>query len=252
MMVSRFKLRVILSAGSNFLGDIFSTCDPTNMFIYLKGIARTELESIMNFLYNGEAYVEQEELEAILETAKKLKIKGLQTNIEDNRKAIDAGFEDKSGVAVFDRKPLVENTVDESMEKSMVTLQDQDIGLIDNQIVGDDNLIVLDELPGEKGHGMFIENFDSFWVCKICGKTSKQKGNLKSHVELHFPQDEINTCNLCEKQFSTRLSLKSHKINVHSKLYSCKTCGKINMNKMALQYHKKKCTRVPMEQSNML
>ena len=133
----------------------------------------------------------------------------------------------------------------------MVALQDQDIGLIDNQIVGDDNLTVLDELDNEKGHGMFIENFDSVWVCKICGKTAKQKGNLKSHVELHFPQDESNSCNLCKKEFSTRLSLKSHKINVHSKLYSCKTCGKINMNKMALQYHKKKCTGAPIEQSSM-
>merc|ERR1719186_1887879 len=54
-------------------------------FIYLKGIRKVELEYVVDFLYNGEAYIAQEKLNKFLETAEELKIKGLQTNDEDER-----------------------------------------------------------------------------------------------------------------------------------------------------------------------
>ena len=71
--------RVILSSGSDFFSDIFSKCTQTNMLVYLKGILKPELENIIDFLYNGETFVTQEELNSFLVTAQELKVKGLQT-----------------------------------------------------------------------------------------------------------------------------------------------------------------------------
>ena len=50
-----------------------------------KGTRSIELESVIDFLYNGEAYVDQEQLRKFLETAQELQVKGLQSNLEDER-----------------------------------------------------------------------------------------------------------------------------------------------------------------------
>jgi len=68
--------RVILSSGSDFFGDVFSKCTQTNMLVYLKGILKSELENIIDFIYNGETFVTQQELNSFLVTAQELKVKG--------------------------------------------------------------------------------------------------------------------------------------------------------------------------------
>merc|ERR1712153_174024 len=54
----------------------------SNMLIYLKGISSTALEAVMDFLYNGEAFITQEYLTHFLGTAKELQIKGLLGDLE--------------------------------------------------------------------------------------------------------------------------------------------------------------------------
>ena len=70
--------KMILSAGSDFFSDIFMKTNQNNLLIYLKGINSAELEHVTDFLYDGETFITQEELKMFLETAKELKIKGLQ------------------------------------------------------------------------------------------------------------------------------------------------------------------------------
>ena len=70
--------KVILSAGSQFFSDLFMKIDHTDILVYLKGIRRFDVENIINFLYNGEASVMQDQLGQFLETAKELQVKGLQ------------------------------------------------------------------------------------------------------------------------------------------------------------------------------
>ena len=68
---------MVLSAGSHFFSEIFLKSDHTNMLIYLKGISSAGLEHDADFLYNGEAFVVQEELKMFLETAQELQVKGI-------------------------------------------------------------------------------------------------------------------------------------------------------------------------------
>jgi NAD(P)H-nitrite reductase large subunit len=79
--------KMILSTGSLFFSDIFMRTDHKNMLIYMKGINKVELEQVADFLYNGEVFMAQEELNKFLETAKGLQVKGLQSdthNMNDN------------------------------------------------------------------------------------------------------------------------------------------------------------------------
>ena len=52
-----------------------------NILIYLKGINSVQLESLLDFIYNGEAYVGQEELKEFLETGKELQVKGFEAYV---------------------------------------------------------------------------------------------------------------------------------------------------------------------------
>merc|ERR1719186_1368748 len=63
--------KIILSAGSKFFRDILRQTKHPSPFIYLKGIER-----VVDFLYNGEAFIAQEDLNKFLEAAKELQIKG--------------------------------------------------------------------------------------------------------------------------------------------------------------------------------
>ena len=74
--------KVILAAGSNFFSDIFLKTNSSNMLIYLKGIRSAELHHIADFMYNGEASINEEDITSFLETGKELQIKGLQAKIK--------------------------------------------------------------------------------------------------------------------------------------------------------------------------
>merc|ERR1719481_2243709 len=75
--------KIILSAGSIFFSEIFTESNHPNMLIYLKGINSAGLNSVLDFLYDGETFVTQEEMRAFFETGKELNVKGLEGLSED-------------------------------------------------------------------------------------------------------------------------------------------------------------------------
>ena len=96
-----------------------------------------------------------------------------------------------------------------------------------------------------------LEKHMGLWKCKICDKTAKSKNNLKKHIETHIEGLDY-TCNKCTKTFATSISLSTHVSNIHnSKLYSCKVCGTVNMNRMNVYNHKKRCNGSPEEQKEV-
>merc|ERR1719209_2783447 len=61
--------------------DVFLKSNQTNMLIYLKGINSVQLGHLLDFIYNGEASVGQEELKDFLETGKELQVKGFEAYV---------------------------------------------------------------------------------------------------------------------------------------------------------------------------
>ena len=55
----------------------------TNMLIYLKGINSVYLQHVTDFLYNGEAFITQDELKVFIETAQEVQVKGLQGDLQN-------------------------------------------------------------------------------------------------------------------------------------------------------------------------
>ena len=67
----------ILSACSPIFRNIMSFDKKSNTIVYLKGIQFSELESIMQFIYLGEAIIYQERMNEFLMVANSLEIKEL-------------------------------------------------------------------------------------------------------------------------------------------------------------------------------
>ena len=75
--------RNILSACSPVFKSILQIdSNSTNPVIYLRGIQHSEMESIMQFIYQGEARFYEERMSEFLTVSKNLEIKELSTGIE--------------------------------------------------------------------------------------------------------------------------------------------------------------------------
>ena len=69
--------RVILTACSPFFSTVLKRNKHSHPMIYMRGITTKDLSAIVDFIYHGEANINQEDLEAFLALAEELQLKGL-------------------------------------------------------------------------------------------------------------------------------------------------------------------------------
>merc|ERR1719411_1455513 len=56
-------------------------------FIFLHGVKHEDMEAILDFMYNGEVSVNQDDLRSFLSVAEELRVRGLtQMDLDNNRK----------------------------------------------------------------------------------------------------------------------------------------------------------------------
>ena len=69
--------KVVLSACSVFFRDLLRKFKHPQPLLFLKGVKFSEIVSILNFMYEGEVTVVQDDLNSFLSVAEELKVKGL-------------------------------------------------------------------------------------------------------------------------------------------------------------------------------
>ena len=77
--------KVILSACSPFFRSILRRNKHQHPLLYLKGVKHTDLVAVLDFMYQGEVNVAQEELNTFLAVAEDLKVKGLTQNDSEKK-----------------------------------------------------------------------------------------------------------------------------------------------------------------------
>ena len=96
------------------------------------------------------------------------------------------------------------------------------------------------KLPVDQKVNAMIEKYEGLWKCSFCGKTSKQKGHIKEHVETHIPG--AYNCHICDLVSVNRKALKVHIRYKHSEtLGTCGVCGKSGISKVAYKDHVRNC-----------
>ena len=191
--------------------NILSGCSPvfksilqidsnsTNPVIYLRGIQHSEMESIMQFIYLGEAKFNEERMSEFLMVSKNLEIKYLSTGLEMN-----------------DQTPS-----DESVEH-------------DNNIA--DENIDLDEgttYPFNEDGGEYVVESQVSTKSEIQNKSS----NRRATTEL-VSEDGKLKCQECERIFNSQPALRYHTKSKHEGVkYACNHCDYQATAKSALTIH---------------
>ena len=262
--------KIVLSLGSTFFSQIFRKSKDQKMFIYLKGVNQTGIENVLDFLYNGEAKVAQDELNSFLQIADEFQIRGLE-NIQLEKNIFQKSFVKKSTENVISSKVNLKQ-IDklESLDISDHTNYNFSVEMAEDQTISKDTIIAQQNEDDSLNNISEIENVESndkdveqtsiqnnldldmqiykllekkedFWYCTPCGKKAKKRASLKQHVETHI-EGFSHLCHMCNKYSPTRKALKVHISNTHSLLlFDCTICGKSGMSKTSYKNHKHFC-----------
>ena len=63
----------------------------------------------------------------------------------------------------------------------------------------------------KKSRGLKKTKVKEDYFCDQCGKTFKDRGNMKSHIRVIHEQKKIYKCKNCGKSYSYKRSLRTHR-----------------------------------------
>jgi len=110
--------KVILAACSPFFHRVLARNPHQNPLIYLKGVDYDNLEAVINFMYQGEVNVAQEDLNGFLGVAQELAVKGL-TDGNKNSNSNGSGSGEKQPVKKLVKKPMPASAASASASGAM-------------------------------------------------------------------------------------------------------------------------------------
>merc|ERR1712202_124862 len=149
--------RMVLSACSPVLKSIIKKSKQPHTFIYLSGLNSSTISSLIDFMYNGEVSVVQEDLDGFLSAANRLKIKGLSQALETSENLKESFNQEHKGKnaqveTIVDDLFVTENCEDQTIEENFDT----------TATVLKEELLPLSESRGyfvdEEGSGFRFEN----------------------------------------------------------------------------------------------
>ena len=224
--------KLVLSASSEFFKNIIRMSKHPNPLIFLSGVHSRELFKVMDYIYEGEAQLYQDDIDNFMTTAKTLKISGLCEAQNHNTDEDHAGSKEPEYVS-----PVEVNMEDEihitddihedhndGHDNGRADLEEESSSFVANDcnasVYVDVDIDVSRRKEREKFHeaNKAIEELVSkegdLWICKQCGKTNKSKSNLKKHIEIHIEGLSF-PCQLCDMSFNNRNSLYHHNRSFH-------------------------------------
>ena len=218
--------KVILAASSPFFRDLLKRNKHPHPLIYMRGVKYENLLAIIDFLYNGEANVYQENLDFFLAIAEELKMKGLMGQTEDVQKKTELNDPTASHMdtkPVFKRKKSNMNTgqIEMNMQPKWdeqppnVQMNNERRISIPNFVTAD--LQELDEKVKsmmETSQNLIPSGRERAKICKVCGKEG-QAVNIRDHIEANHLEGVSLPCNACGKEFRSRMNLRNEYVSVN-------------------------------------
>ena len=212
--------KVVLAASSEFFKNILRTADHTKPMIYLSGINQRELTHIMEYIYEGELNIYQNELDAFLDVAQKLKIQGLVGNgpdleTQNHIKEENIGEETLDEASYNDIqddqfiKPQAINSTVRDVKSRWKSVNTRTLSL---PTMPKSSSSIYEE--AKKAVDEIVMKTEEGWMCRTCNKTVKQSSQIRKHAETHI--DGLSfPCQLCGETFRSRIQLGDHKRSQH-------------------------------------
>ena len=228
--------RIILSAQSLFFRRIFEVNNRRDILIYLHNISSSEMENMLEFLYFGQAEVNESVFEKFIALGKIFEIKvftDLELNSSNDPESmtetlLGAGYEGDNlliNKSLLKRQPNGKYPCDQcdyqSVVRSGVRRHQERVHLgikysCDEctKKYGDPYDLRIHKQSAHEG---------VFYKCEQCGKTFPQHKTLLLHEREHQGID--TKCTQCEKSFQSTFALNYHVNKLHDGLkHVCDLC----------------------------
>ena len=210
--------RLVLSASSEYFKEIFiKSKTQFQLMLCLDGVNANDLNNILQYIYNGEIQIFQDDLDRFLEISQRFKLQGLTgtENVSESRPKMEASQEEH---CIGDDTRYLDQSFPIA-EKEEGSVLNTNIGTISKSIYfisGDFNDIrELDNKIEEN----INRDVDGMFKCNICPKVNRNKGHMREHVESHI--DGLSfPCHHCDKTFRSRNSLRKHSYVKHTTIQS--------------------------------
>ena len=209
--------KIILSNSSPFFKEILSINKHPHSLIYMRGLKSEDLMAIVDFIYIGEANIFQENLDSFLALAEELKLKGLMGGsvLENEAKEKSRLAHDVSRIDHKKEKFQTKNPLD-LVESSTSPLENERRLLIPNDFSGHfEELEEKIKSMMERSTRRIPSGREMALLCKVCGKEGTNK-NIKDHIEGQHIEGLVIPCDVCEKTFRSRNSLRMHMKQNHT------------------------------------
>ena len=200
--------RNILSASSPVFKKLFQIDTHNNHpLIFLKGVKYLELESIMQFIYLGEATSQKERINEFIIAARNLEIKSLEKMNENQERILAL---DKKNLNKEREKQMLQN---QDEEAKIETVGSNDIGTNQSSPI---------HIPFHENH-LDVSSFSS----DVNAQPEHEKPEIISEAE-RYP------CTFCEYQANTHVNLTKHTQYMHKdeednlSVYECVPYAKID------------------------
>ena len=215
--------RTILAASSLFFRDVIINSKHQNPFIYLKGINKELLESLIKFIYIGEATVQTDKLERFVELGNELQIIGLmeEDSFEKNYE-IKNNLNQKKSQSKKSRKKASESTKAENGSDSLKVEEiEGSVSMEQVQKLMHKKLASWTWNSGDLATEVkkrmstkFDEHGRIHHICAVCKTESKTTTKLREHIETHL-EGFSHECQICGKSKKTTSALNQHVQKYH-------------------------------------
>ena len=203
--------KLVLAASSEFFKTILQIATHSKPMIYLSGFGVKELNFVMDYIYQGEIQIYQNDLDKFLDVAKKLKIEGLIGEEQNDELKNNTFMEDEE---------QVEDVPDKSMNVSVVekpTIMTRDMKKYQKRNTVNTAALVLNQssiADAKAAVNELVEKTEDSWMCRTCGKTAKTSSDIRRHAEIHIDGLAFD-CELCGQTFRSRKIVNNHKFSKH-------------------------------------
>ena len=208
--------KVILASSSPVFQKILKSNKHAHPLLYMRGMKSEDLLAILDFLYCGETYVYQEDLDSFLAIAEELELKGLigKTNQEEQAIPTKPSEAPVSKKAAFKDKTRMTKSV--AMSSPRGSSRDSQVPTVAVANEHSANIQELDEqinssmtkISGKNNRGQ------PFYICHVCGKEALHS-DIKRHIEANHLEGISIPCNFCEMMFRTRDARRQHQTKCH-------------------------------------
>ena len=214
--------KLVLSASSPYFRQILTHNKHSHPLLCLDGVSSGELQCVLDYIYQGEVQIYQEQLDRFLVVAQRLQLEGLNSQEDEHERKIYETIADTDKCFKNYYKAGKGSDTTQTEKFKSETLQ--------NEIIRPRQSASSSVVLAESFLGLNIEQInqrieeylmiaeDGSCSCGVCGKagdnTKNRRQNMRNHVETHMEGLSF-PCQSCDKTFRSRESLRVHKNRYH-------------------------------------